>query len=84
MRIRKDIVNQTPEIGDTIIFNPPKYKGMVVGECIGFSNTGLPKIKCNLDDCSWGNMRWEMEHNGCYTPKTGFVCVKGLNLEKTI
>lgn len=33
-----------PVVGDLVVFNPPHYKGLVIGKCIGFTRAGLPKI----------------------------------------
>ena len=35
--MRKDIFGFPVEIGDIVAYNPPKYKGMVIGEIIGFT-----------------------------------------------
>ena len=41
---KKDIFGNIPNIGDTIIFNPPKYKGLLYGELIKFTNAGCPGV----------------------------------------
>lgn len=74
-KIRTDIFYITPEIGDTIIFNPPKYKGLVYGECIGFSEAGLPKVT-NIKPYVSSNLEYGIDKNGYYTPKTEFVVKK--------
>ncbi len=33
----KDIINQELAIGNMVVFNPPKYKGLTTGQVIGFS-----------------------------------------------
>lgn len=43
--MKKDIFGIEPKIGDIIVFNPPKYKGLVYGKCIGFTKVGLPIIE---------------------------------------
>ena len=73
MEVRKDILKQDPEVGDIIVFNPPQYKGLVYGICIGFTNLGLPKVG-HLS--SMEGMSYTVEKCGFYTPKTGFVVVK--------
>jgi len=73
MEVRKDILKQTPEIGDIIVFNPPQYKGLVYGVCIGFTDIGLPKVG-SLS--SLEGMSYTIQKHGFYTPKTGFVVVK--------
>ena len=42
--IKKDFFNNTPIIGDTVIYNPPYYKGLSSGEITGFTKAGLPTI----------------------------------------
>ena len=42
--MKKDIFNKTPKIGDTIVFNPPKYKGVMSSIIVGFSKAGLPMV----------------------------------------
>lgn len=78
MEVRKDILGQTPEIGDTIIFNPPRYKGLVHGTCIGFKQgSGLPMVT----DLSSMHHYWDSTvidglEVRYATPKTGFVAFK--------
>ncbi len=38
MNKRKDIFGIEPELGDTIVYNPAKHKGLVYGICVGFFN----------------------------------------------
>lgn len=61
---QKDILGNIPEIGDIIAYNPPRYKGLVYGECVGFTSSGLPEI-----------MR-KNNPESIYAPRTGFVIVK--------
>ena len=35
--IMKDIFGNTLSIGDTVAFNPPFYKGLVIGEIVQFT-----------------------------------------------
>lgn len=72
--VRKDLLGNTPSVGDIIVFNPPRYKGLVHGVCIGFSSGGLPKVN-KIVNVS-GYVRAQLDREGFYTPKTGFVCVK--------
>lgn len=44
MKTQTDIFGKTLQIGDTIIFNPPKYKGVMHAKCIGFTKAGLPIV----------------------------------------
>ena len=72
MDVRKDILGNIPKIGDTIVFNPPAYKGLVFGEVLSFSGVGLPEIDGkNNDRLYYGRNRY-----GRYAPKTGFVIAK--------
>ena len=64
MEVRCDILGIEPKEGDIIIFNPPKYKGLIYGNCIGFTKVGLPKVG-NLNHVSYPDV--------FYVPKTGFV-----------
>ena len=70
-KIQQDILGNTPKVGDTIVFNPSLYKGIVSGVCIGFSKAGLPEIKPDKYD-----YLGKLNSNGNYTPKTGFVVGK--------
>lgn len=63
--IRKDIMGVTPEIGDIIIYNPPRYKGLIKAKVTGFSKAGLP-----ITDYLVSN--W----NPNPSPKTEFVIIK--------
>lgn len=71
--IKKDLFGNIPKIGDIIIYNPAKYKGLVYGICVGFSkHSNLPIVL--IDDIFrhqyLGNTIGE---NYKYTPKTGFI-----------
>ena len=66
--IRKDIFGNIPQIGDIIVYNIPYYKGLCYGECVAFSNSGLPEIKPK-DNKYMGRAN----NNGNITPKTRFV-----------
>ncbi|HMT01951.1 MAG TPA: hypothetical protein PKD00_01345 [Burkholderiales bacterium] len=71
--IKQDMLGKTPAIGDYIGFNPPWYKGLVYGTCIGFTRAGLPKIN-NISD-SRNTMQHRLNKEGYYTPKTGFFII---------
>lgn len=64
--IRKDIMGDTPNIGDTIAYNPPKWKGLITTKVIGFSEVGLPIVE--YKPYSW--------LKGNQSPKTGFIIAK--------
>lgn len=66
--IRKDIFGITPELGDLIAFNPARYKGLVVGECVDYTSVGLPVVM--LTDI------YNSDDKGTVTPKTGFIVRK--------
>jgi len=79
MEIRKDILGNTPKIGDIIVFNPPREKGLVAAKVFGFAKSGLPKV------IEFYKMRWVEKEinagNGDYlyfsnTPKTGFAIIQ--------
>lgn len=72
MVIRKDITGNTPQIGDTIVFNPPAYKGLVFGEILSFSKVGLPEIDAREQDIFYFGRNLA----GRYSPKTGFAIIK--------
>lgn len=65
--MRQDNTGRTPNIGDRVTFNPPYYKGLLIGEVTGEKKgSGLPTIDVNGKE---------------YTPKTGFVVIPELSLE---
>ena len=41
MTIRIDFLGNTPEIGNIIVFNPPRYKGLVKGFLYWISGIGI-------------------------------------------
>lgn len=70
--IQKDILGTEPSIGDTIVYNPPRKKGLIHGICVGFSKSGLPKIEYDENK----KVRGQVSIDNCLTPKTGFVVIK--------
>lgn len=78
IKIRKDILGVEPNEGDTIVYNPPKYKGLIFGICIGFTEVGLPKV-AELNYVP-GNLKYNYGKKGFLVPKTGFVCKHKLNV----
>ena len=70
---RKDIFGITPELGDLIAFNPAKYKGLVVGECVDYTSVGLPVLM--LTDTKYSGY-YNSDTKGTITPKTGFIVHK--------
>lgn len=74
--MKTDMFGKTPKVDDRIVFNPPKYKGLVYGECIGFTESGLPKVKVeNIKSVGYWALKRYMEKQGYYASKTGFVIV---------
>lgn len=66
--MRPDIFGVIPQVGDKIIFNPPRYKGLAYGVCTGFMPiSGLPIV--DISPIS-------LMPNQVLVPKTGFVVVK--------
>lgn len=68
MNIRADVAGVVPAVGDRIAFNPPRYKGTLYGECVGFSKVGLPQIKCISNEDGFNFQ--------IYSPKTGFAVMR--------
>jgi signal peptidase I len=66
---RGDLFGVIPDLGDIIVFNPPRYKGLIYGECIGFTSVGLPRVGVGISKDS--NELVEE-----FVPKTGFVVKK--------
>lgn len=77
MKIKKDIFNITPKVGDIIVYNPPKYKGVVYGKCVGFTKVGLPL--CDNTDTIHGLHSWNLVEGKYYAPKTRFVIIQNNN-----
>ena len=70
---RKDIFGIAPELGDLIAFNPARYKGLVVGECVDYTSVGLPVVM--LTDTKYSEY-YISNNKGTIVPKTGFVVHK--------
>lgn len=70
MKIREDILGRKPMIGDIIVFNPPRYKGIISSSVLGFSKAGLPMVKPKK------GFKGDINKEGLVTPKTGFVVVR--------
>ena len=69
---KKDIFGDIPNIGDTIIFNPPKYKGLLYGELIKFTDAGCPGVL--VEEYKDNNsIRLETIRKGFYSVKDQFV-----------
>ena len=74
MNIRNDFMGKVPYIGDVIVFNPPRYKGLVKGVCVGFQESGLPKV-AEIDSGDYW-LKKDLERLGYYVPKTGFISIR--------
>ena len=76
---KKDIFGIEPKVGDILIFNPPKYKGLLYGTCIGFTDAGCPKVnKINGDELNNGYtflLSIDKANSVYYSIKTDF-CIK--------
>lgn len=83
MKKKKDVLGREPEVGDTIVFNPPGYKNLKKGICIGFQPSGCPKISGETGNY---HVDFEIKKNGFYSVKTDFVSVNvySVNLQKII
>ena len=75
---REDMMGRTPEIGDSIVYNPPNYKGIYLRICKGFAKSGLPILVYKEVWEKYQNGEISQEEfdnlNGT-TPKTGFVII---------
>lgn len=70
---RQDLLGRTPKIGDLIAFNPPRYKGILIGRVVEFTPAALPK--CYVKGHVNVNLRIKFD-NMHYAPTTGFVIVE--------
>ncbi len=75
MNIQKDLFGREPKVGDVIAFNPPSYKGLTYGTCVGFSKAGLPLL--NDLNRKTGVYSFNSKEDK-YSPKTGFIIVKDI------
>lgn len=80
MKKRLDFFGVEPQIGDEIAYNPPRYKGLVKGICVGFSPGGLPQLSKLIENSNIHyNVRLvESNSDNLFIPKTGFI----INLSK--
>ena len=65
-----DIFGIEPKVGDIIVFNPPRYKGIVSAQCVSLSKEGHPRV---MYDNSYSA---QTNSDGTYSPRTGYVIVK--------
>ena len=82
-KIKCDMLGNFPKIGDTIAFNPPKFKGLITGKIIGFTSTGSPKLQISKEhaETNW-KLKYAIISNmklygaEFYTPRTNWVIAK--------
>ena len=44
MKVKFDILNNEPQLGDVLVFIPPYYKIMIYGICTSFNKNGIPIV----------------------------------------
>ena len=49
MKVKFDILNNEPQLGDVLVFTIPYYKTMVYGICISFNKNGIPIVNITED-----------------------------------
>ena len=49
MKVKFDILNNEPQLGDVLVFTVPYYKIMVYGICISFNKNGIPIVNITED-----------------------------------
>ena len=55
MKVKFDILNNEPQLGDMLVFTIPYYKTMVYGICTSFNKNGIPIVNIT-EDFKRGNM----------------------------
>lgn len=55
--IKKDVFGIEPKVGDTIIFNPAYYKGILFGICTSISKNGVPTVEVLNDQYKFHQVR---------------------------
>lgn len=75
MQIRKDILGREPIVGDTIVYNPPSYKGIESALVVGFAKSGLPIIVPKRLENYYNDLHSEDRSTWVMTPKTGFAII---------
>lgn len=79
MQVKTDLLDKIPKIGDLVVFNPPKYKGIVSGIIKSFTSGGRPKVELTTPPEAYESyepMSREIREKGVYSIKTDFVIVK--------
>ena len=49
MKVKFDILNNEPQLGDMLVFTIPYYKTLVYGICTSFSKSGIPIVNITED-----------------------------------
>lgn len=49
MKVKLDILNNEPQLGDMLVFTIPYYKTLVYGICTSFSKSGMPIVNITED-----------------------------------
>ena len=49
MKVKFDILNNEPQLGDMLVFTIPYYKTLVYGICTSFSKFGIPIVNITED-----------------------------------
>ena len=49
MKVKFDILNNEPQLGDVLVFTIPYYKTMVYGICTSFNKNGIPSVNITED-----------------------------------
>ena len=49
MKVKFDILNNEPQLGDMLVFTIPYYKTLIYGICTSFSKSGIPIVNITED-----------------------------------
>ena len=49
MKVKFDILNNEPQLGDVLVFTVPYYKTLVYGICTSFTKSGIPIVNITED-----------------------------------
>lgn len=83
MMKKLDINGIEPKVGDMIVYNPPRIKGIVSKICVGFSKAGLPIVVAEtlLSHYSAEELAQKYRYE---TPKTGFAVINITKIENIV
>lgn len=76
VEIRKDLLGKEPQLGSFIAYNPPYFKGIIIGKIVAFSSSGLPRVVRTTQLEHFYIDDLEKQERWLNTPKTGFVIVE--------